>query len=234
MNKNTISLIVAVIIVAVVAVLFATDVINLPEKGGDTPDETTEESVVAVVNGEEIQRAELDTRFAQTEQNLVAQGQGAQLQDETVRAQLETQILDQLIAETLVAQQAEEENISVTAAEVDEQIQTLTTQAGSEEAFATQLTQAGLTEAELRANIQDQLLTQKYLESVIDLESVEVTDEEVQAAYDEIAASQENVPALDDQIREQLRAQLLQQEQGALVAEHVAELRGEAEIEILI
>lgn len=235
MNKNIITLIIALVIVAVVAVLAFTGVITNPGAGDtDTMEQQDDSEVVATVNGEDITRGELNTRFTQAEQNLVAQGQGAQLEDEEVRSQLETQILDQLVAERLVAQQIAANNVTVTEAEVDTEIDGLITQLGGAAAFNTQLEEAGVTEAQVREDIATQLVTQKYLLSVIDTSTVSVTDTEVQAAYDQIAANQEDVPPLDDTVREQLRAQLAQQEQQALVNQHIAELRAEADVEVLI
>lgn len=234
MNKNIITLIIALVIVAVVAVLAFTGVITNPGAGDTDTMEQDDSEVVATVNGEDITRGELTTRFTQAEQNIIAQGQGAQLEDEEVRSQLEAQVLDQLVAERLVAQQIAANNVTVTEAEVDAEVDGLITQLGGAAAFTTQLEQAGVTEDQVRADIATQLITQKYLLSVIDTDSVSVTDEEVQAAYDQIAANQADVPPLDDTVREQLRAQLVQQEQQALVNQHIASLRAEADVEVLI
>lgn len=195
-----------------------------PDAGA--PDETSlntetnveaDATVVATVNGEEVTRAELNERVA-----MIAQGQGQEPEEGAV--------LNQLIEEKLVYQDAEAKGIAVTEAEVNEQYQAVVENAGGSDELRSQLSQLGLTPSSLRKDLESQILVQKYLESEVNLEGIAVTDAEVEAAYNEAAATQE-VPPLDEQISQQIRDQLTQQKQNERVAQHVQNLRANADIQ---
>lgn len=193
----------------------------------DAPEETTKDedmkpknAVVATVNGEAITQAQLDERVA-----LVTQGQG-QAPDTAI-------ILNQLIDEELVFQDAAAKNIEVSEEELDTQYNIVIQNSGGAEALKGQLSQLNLSPSALRKDLAVQLLIQKYLESEVNVDSVTVTNAEIQTAYDEIAAAQQNVPPLDDNVREQIRTQLNLQKRNELALEHVKNLRESADVEIL-
>ena len=194
--------------------------------GTDATVEPTDETsmkddvkVVAMVNGEAITQTELDDRTG-----IIAQGQGQQPTSDVV--------VNQLIDEMLIFQDAAAKGIEVTEEEVDEQYNTIIQNAGGAAALKGQLANLNLSPSALRKDLRVQLLIQKYLESQIDLESIVVTDTEVQTAYDEIAAVQE-VPPFDESIAEQIRAQLVQQKQNELALAHVQTLRSSADINLM-
>ena len=81
--------------------------------------------------------------------------------------------------------------------------------------------------------IREQLLTNKYLQNRISEDEVEVTDKQMQEAYNQISA-QQNLPPLEEmnkQMKQQLRSQVSQQQRNQLIQELVDSLREEAEIE---
>jgi FKBP-type peptidyl-prolyl cis-trans isomerase (trigger factor) len=143
------------------------------------------------------------------------------------------QVLNQLISRTLISQAAEASGTAVPAAQIDAQIESVTGQFESEEAYLAELDAQGLTEAELRSQIEAELLGQIYLEGTLDYESIAVTEEEVQSTYEQVAASGGQVPPLAE-VREQVEQLVIQQKQQTLVAAHVDELRAEADIETFI
>lgn len=200
--------------------------------GGSLPFQTQDE-VVARVNGEEVVRSELDARIAQFEQALTAQGQSSQLENEESKAQLENQALSQIIAEKLVLQEAEKENINVSQEEVDTEYQNIVTTVGGEEALSQRLEELDTTKEDLRENIEQQLITQKYIDNITANENFEVTDEEVVAFYDEWSAEQEDPPAFEE-VETQVRDQLVSQKENQFISDFIAELRQNANIEILL
>lgn len=230
MNQKTISLAIgSIAVIAVIAFAIFGDLKGLEHiQNGE---EVT--GAVAMVNGEEITGSEFNTRIEQTEVLLEQQGQSAQLEDPTVRTQLEQQILDQMITEALFLQDAEEQGITVTTEEVDQQVAALVEQIGGQESFDAEIDRQGITEESLRSDIEEQLITQKYLEANIDISSIEITEAEISAFYDEVAAQQEGVPPLAE-VEEQIRQQLIQQEQVELVNAYAQQLRADAEIEVLL
>ncbi|MEX0934884.1 MAG: SurA N-terminal domain-containing protein [Candidatus Paceibacterota bacterium] len=231
MNQKTISLAIgSIAVLAVIAFAIFGDLEGLEQiqnGGGENV------AAVALVNGEEISGAEFDARLTQTEALLAQQGQSAQLEDPTVRAQLEEQVLNQLVSETLLLQGAEAAGMSASPEEIDQRIASLVQQVGGQEVFESQLEQQGVSEAEIRADLESQIAIQKYLEANVDTSDIQITDQEVSAFYEQISAQQEGLPPLE-QIEGQIRAQLTQQQQGQLINVFTEELRQDAEIEILI
>ena len=215
--KNTIIAIIAVLIIGVGGWYFMS-------KGTDTT------GPVAVVNGEEVTR---DQYKVLEDQVKAEQGTNFALLSVEDKAQLQTQIIDTLVSQALLRQAIAEANITVTDEQVAEQMTTIRGQFADEAAYTQALTAQNLTEDGLRDQVRTELTTQAYFEQKLSFSTITVTDEEIATAYEEISASQENVPALEE-AREQVRGLLIQQKQQALVNAHLEELRGQAEVEVLI
>lgn len=195
---------------------------------GDMGEETTGATgPVAIVNGEEIPRETFNKNFNQFKTALTQSGSTAT--DE----QISQQTLDAMINTELLLQKAESEGISVTDADVQTEYDRLVQNAGGAEAFAAQLEQAGFSEDELRTQLAEELTINAYIESATDFESITVTDEDVATFYEELSVQNPALPALDD-VREQIKEQLRIQAQQQQVAALIAELRAEAEIEVMI
>jgi len=180
-------------------------------------------ATVAVVNGEEIPRSALDTVRAQ--QTLTENGAQTTVTDE--------QIVDALVSRALVLQKAREEGVAATEAEVDQQVAQAKTQLGGEEAYQAAIVQQGITQAEARVNFANQIAIQKYLASKVPVDSVTVSDEELQAEYDRLVVGQEDAPAIAT-VQEQIRGFLIQQKQQQLINQFVLQLRAEADVEVLL
>lgn len=175
-------------------------------------------TIVATVNNETITQGQVDERTA-----LITQGQGQVPTDGVA--------LNQLIDEMLVFQDAAAKGIAVTEEELDAQYDVVVQNAGGAELLKSQLSQLNISPAALRKDLETQILIQKYLESEVNVEDIEVTDAEVQKAYDDIAAVQE-VPPMDDAIRAQIREQLVLQKKNERALAHVQSLRAAATIEL--
>lgn len=184
---------------------------------------------VAIVNGEEIPRADYDGIEAQ-----MAAAAGADLAALTgeTKAQLQAQAIDALVSRTLLRQAVQRSGISTSSEEVDARLATIKGQFPDEAAYAAALSAQGMTEEKLRAEVSAALATDAYLNQTLNFSSLTVSDAEIQAAYDTAAAASE-VPPLNE-VREQVSAQVLQAKQSQLVAAHVEELRSAADIKVLI
>lgn len=217
--KNIIIAIIAVLIISVGGWYAVT-------KGSDK-DNT---GAVAVVNGEEITSEQYKTLEDQVK---AEQGTNFDLLSVDDKAKLQTQIIDTLVSQALLRQAIAEAKITVTDEQVAEQMTTIKGQFADETAYAQALTAQSLTEDGLRDQVRTDLTTQTYLEQTLKFSAITVTDEEIVTAYEGIAASQENVPALEE-AREQVRGLLVQQKQQELINAHIEQLRGQADIEVLI
>ncbi|MCB9818826.1 SurA N-terminal domain-containing protein [Candidatus Nomurabacteria bacterium] len=198
--------------------------------------ETMEEadSAVARVNGEEISQSEYNRSVAQI--TGVYASQGADPTDPNVIAAVNDQALNTLINRMLMANAALSTGIAVSDSEVETEFQAAVTSLGGEEALATALSENGLSEETLRSEIRTDLLINKYLENKLEVSSITVTDEEIEAAYDTAINSSENaeeIPELAD-VRDVISSQLLSEKQQVAINAELERLRQEASIEVLI
>lgn len=179
---------------------------------------------VAVVNDEEISSDEYNAALAQ-----IRTAGGGQLDE----AELQQRALDTLINNTLLSQEITESGITADSTEVDAQIETLIEQTGGQSAFNEQLAAVNLTLDEVRAQIAEQLAAEAYISENVDLESATVTEEDVNAFYEQLAAQNENIGELAE-VRDQIEAQLTAQAQQTLVQQYLETLRAAATVEIFL
>ncbi len=133
-------------------------------------------AVVAKCNGQEIKKEDLLTQLRGV------QGPGADLG--AVNAEAARQVLDALIARSLLRQEAVAQGVTVTDEEVKQQIDQLRRQFPSPEAFAKALEAEGMTEEVLLQKGRQEYLIQKYVETKI-APKVTVSDEAAKTFYDQ-------------------------------------------------
>jgi len=191
------------------------------------------ETEVARVNGETLYGSDLTLQMAQAAQ--VAGVANMNDADPQTIALLQSQSLDAIVNTELIIQAAQADGLSVAQEEVDAEFDTLATNIGGEEAAETRLASLGFTIDAFKENLVGDLLIRKYLEMTItDADAFEVSEEEIQAFYNQVTGGQvEGMPTLEE-AREQITGQLLGQKQQAALIEIVEGLRKVANIEILI
>ena len=139
--------------------------------------------IAAIVNGDPIYLEQVEEQLSQlSQQHQQLQGQ----EDEQYLKQFRQQILDDLIDQKLVIQQAEKENIKVTDKEIDEWIKQIKTQFPSDKEFQAKLKELKMTLDDLKKNRREQILSQKMIEKVVKGEKVD--DAEVKEYYDKNTA----------------------------------------------
>ena len=117
--------------------------------------------VLVKVNNEAITQSELDTQYNRLP---VDYREGLGLDEAT----LKKTILEQLVAKTLLLQDAEEKGIIVEKSEVDEALEQLKLQAGLDDTLYQQkLAEQGLTDKDMSQLIEEQLLVTKLAEKEI-------------------------------------------------------------------
>jgi len=195
-------------------------------------DSTTTSEVVATVNDVAITQQDIDDRIDRNRDALVAQG--TNIDDPTVRAQIEEQIITQIINETLVLADAARLGLSVTAEEISAQYDTISGRFESAELFQAELEKNRFTEESLRKNVERELLTQKYIQQVTASQTVEVTEEEITALYDQLVAQSAEgaeIPELED-VQAQIEDQIRNQKLAQVVTDVIAGLKESAVIVI--
>ncbi|MBW6467660.1 MAG: peptidylprolyl isomerase [Coriobacteriia bacterium] len=148
--------------------------------------------VAAIVNGEEISKAELEAQVDRLMEQSPQMFEGDE--GEARLVDFKRQLLDNMINNVLIRQAAAERGISVTDEEIDAQIADLKAGFPSEEEFDTALANANLTLDDLKQQLRDQLATQRLMEDLVGDD--EVTDAEIEEYYEANKAQYEEQAAV--------------------------------------
>lgn len=192
----------------------------VPDNNGveNIPTEPITSNVVATVNNEEIKSEDVSA----IQQTLLQQGQQISEDD----------ALEQAINQKVLEQKVQQENIVVTNEEAESVIeQQLAMQGATLDDYKQQIESAGVSyEAELES-IKIQIATQNYLESQLEGQSFDVTEEEAQEFYEMYKSqSAEEVPSYAE-LQQQIIATLEQQKQQEAINIIIQELRTTANVE---
>jgi len=140
------------------------------------------ERIVAVVNDDVILQSELNLRVVAAEDELDTIAD-PQKQAER-RQQLEDALLDAMIAEQLIAQQAGELKLKVSNAEVDKALDEVRKQNKvTAEQLERALREEGFTMAQYRSDVKRQILRLKVINVAV-RSRIQISDTEIQEAYD--------------------------------------------------
>lgn len=185
---------------------------------------------VATVNGEKITEGEVQSRLTQVTNVLKAQG--ADLSAEGALDEYRSQIIDDLIDNTLLLQAANAAGASTTDEVVDGEFAKLVEMFGGEEALDEQLKVVGMTRDELKANLREQKIIEAYVSSRSDLGNIVVTDAEAKAYFETTTKGAEpgTVPKYEE-VADLMKQELTQKKAEEIVQGIVAELKEKATIE---
>ncbi len=136
---------------------------------------------VATVDGVGISREKFENAVEQTRQSFQMQGQ---MIPETDLEEFRAEILDQMIAEELIYQEALKQGLEVSDEAVESQFQQIRDQFGTDEAWQQALDANNTSEAELREQIRRNDLIQRVISNAVE-ETVEVTEAEIREFYDD-------------------------------------------------
>jgi len=160
--------------------------------------------VAALVNGQPISRASVVSML---------------------EAQNGRQTLDNLVAETLIQQEAQKRHVTVSQSDIDSQMKKIDAQLKAQGmTLDSALAARGMTKTDLTNQLKLQLLLNKMVGT-----SVKVTDDNVQSYIDK---NQDSLPQnmSDDDLRKQVRTQLEQQQLTQKTQAFVADLQKKAKI----
>lgn len=229
-KSKALLVIVALVALALVAALVMK---YLPGASTDGAKKSTADpkSVVATVNGIDITRAELDKKVAQVKSTIPEGGA-----DPSTDANFEYQLLDEVVNLKLLVATAEAKGFTTSDVDIQKEIDALIQKFGGDAEFQKQLIDNGLTADELRVNMRNELLIRQLIDSETTIKGVTVTDEEIQATYDQATAGATNATDTPPiaQVSEMIKAQLLQKKSAEIVQAYITQLRGGAKIDILL
>jgi len=157
------------------------------------------DSSVATVNGQAISSVQYNKLLENVMSNYKAQNPQILENPQNVAA-LKQEVLNELITETLLLQNAKKEKITVKDSEVSDAIneikirfsidpitgRQITDQKQIEDAFNAQLKKEDLTLAQFQARIKDQISMRKLIDTVVNSKITPPTKEEVQGLYDDV------------------------------------------------
>jgi len=187
---------------------------------------------VAIVNGEEVPRSDLEARMDQVASAVSAQqGQNGELSDEQ-RSQLQQRVASQLVQQELLAQYAEENGITVSSEDIDQRYEEIVNQLGGEDKLKERLSQQDMSVSEMRESLEQQLRRNKIIEER-STSSITVSDEEVRSRYEQLSGQAQSgqVPPFE-QIKQQLRTQIEQQKRQQIIQSLIQELRQNGDVEV--
>lgn len=220
-------LIISVVVLVVIAVgaAFAVSHFNSSpsEEGAVNPDDR-----VAVVGDTVITRGELDERVEQF--TLLSGDPSFQGEDQEG---VEREVLEQMIREILLLDAADEEGIQVSEEEVDEEFNIILEQFPDRSVLEAQLEELQMTEEQLRSDLKNQLIIDKYFGKIAEDRGIEVTEEEMRAFFDQIN-TEEEAGLVYEEIKDQIASHLRSEKISEIVDEVVEELRERAGVEVLL
>ncbi len=165
--------------------------------GDDASDIDVPADAIAVVGDKEISKEEYDRLLASAEKTYEAREQEFPAAGTPEFAQLRNAIVRSLVEKAQFEIAAEELDVTVTDEDVDKRLTELKEQffEGDEQKYKDELEAQGLTEEQVRTDLRTRILSEKVFEKVTN--QVEVTDDDVQAYYEENEAQFETPASRD-------------------------------------
>ncbi len=189
-------------------------------------------AVVAIVNGEDVPVAAFMQSYDQAAAVAVQQGFDPAT-DESVRQEVVDQAVEVMINTVLMLQQSTAAGFTVTDEQVAAEVAALEEQFGGADQLAAALANAGLSDAVMREDLRDQLIVDQYIKSSPEWAAISVSDEDVRAFYDSVAAASEGLPPFEE-VAEEAREQLTLQKQQEATQALIDRVRAESTIEMKI
>jgi SurA N-terminal domain len=191
-----------------------------------------DDSVVAIVNGQEIKGIEYNNALAQTQ--IGAQQQGQDPTNEETAKQLKELTLNNLVGQVLLMQDIEKLGYRASEEDITKELEIEKARFETNEAFEKALKDSNMTLDELKKQISDSVKVNQYIEK--DLKVEEVSEKEIKELYDSFTSSAEestDTPKYED-VKDMLKARLTQQKLQEKIGPKVEELRKAAEVELKI
>lgn len=135
---------------------------------------------VAVVNGSEISKEDLDREMNLARQRLLSKGKS--LSDPELSA-LRKGVIENLIDQELLYQQSQEKGFKLDETAVQEQMKKIKGQFPSEEAFKSQVSKMGLSEESIESQLRRGMAIKKFVEAEF-VEKITISDKETKDYYD--------------------------------------------------
>ncbi|TLS38915.1 SurA N-terminal domain-containing protein [Pseudalkalibacillus caeni] len=194
-----------------------------------------EDKTVAIVNKEEIKGSKYNSLLSQNQMQYHQMGQDPT--SEKIAGQLKKQVLDTLVGQELLLQEANSKGYEASSDKVEKQINDLKEQYGGEDAFNKALEKNNLTKEDLKQQISQSLMIETYVDK--EIKTDDVSEKEMKEYYEQIKAqsssqsNQQEIPPYEE-VKEKIKQQLESEQQQEKLQTKVDELKKDADIEIKI
>jgi peptidyl-prolyl cis-trans isomerase C len=142
------------------------------------------DKVIVRVNKENIMKSEFDKLYnAALEQMKQLSSKEITKEDEEL---LKQKVLDQLIAQKLLLQEAKKRNIKVTKRELEEGIKTVKSRFPSDQMFMLELKKENLTEKQFQKQIEEQIMVLKLVDEEVRSKMVQPTEKDARELFNKI------------------------------------------------
>lgn len=186
-------------------------------------------AVIATVNGEEIIGRDLTTSMDQFSEAAIAQG--VDVSNPEFKEMVRERSLEVLINTELLKQEAAERGIVATEEEIVTRIESVEAQLGGPAALDERIAELGIDRDRLREDISDEIVIQALLEEIFTEAEITITDEDVEALYEEAGGAEAGLPALEE-VRPQVEAQIQAAREQEAIDTFLETLRSDADIQI--
>ncbi len=140
--------------------------------------------VIAKVNDELILKSDYDRQVSQVKSALEANGQDFSTDEgKKVLKEIKEKVLESMISDQLILQQAEKDNITLSEEEFEQAISDLEQYHGGKDALDKYLEQQGLDRSSFEKLVKEQLVINQFKEKLTS--DIKVTDEEVKKFYED-------------------------------------------------
>ncbi|MDO8886296.1 peptidylprolyl isomerase [Candidatus Oleimmundimicrobium sp.] len=136
--------------------------------------------VAVTVNGKKIYESEVEERIEVLAGQYPEMAESSEGDD---RKELREMVLDNLISEALIAEEAVKQEIGVSKSEIDSEVEEIKKSFPDEQSFVEALKQNQMVLADLEGEIKKFLIQQKMMEKVT--ADIKITDEEVKKHYED-------------------------------------------------
>ena len=190
---------------------------------------------VAIVDGKAIYRQEFDAQMEQIKASYQQQGQDLEAEDNKEALEnIEQQVLDEMINNAVLLQQAQKSGVNAPKQEVESQLEAIKSQY-DENQFQQILEANNLSEDGLKKEISDQLMINNYMQTEIEEEQLAVSEDEVRDSYDQVINQQpEGEKPNFEEIKPQIEGMLRQEKMQEAKTELLKGLKEDMEIEVLL
>lgn len=192
-----------------------------------------ESDVVIKVNGEVVEKSELEEQVEQTFQRMKSR-YGDRMKDEkmqeTMRKRVRQQVVDQTVEQLILKTNAEKSDVSVSDGEVTEQVKAQKKRFNSEEQFNKAIEKQGMTPEDFRDRVREDLLVQKFLDKKMG--DISVSDEDAREFYE--SNQQRYGESSFDEVKSNIKQLLQQRKQQEQRQQLVEELREESEVDVRV